>query len=185
MWRTICNTRLISTNSIYRYVARKQAKHTAPDLRFENFAVLTGIYLHQTKHTSLFYCRVHSLLRHPHIHCFELQVGNRVVEVKQHYAAKINDEVVKKGTVIGHGDKHSRISSVLHIRDINGEYSIIVELSDFKNRSYGEHAMLGPVYDRLSQEKYYWKPDCSICVYQETSQQGKHILIELRRKKCR
>lgn len=26
----------------------------------------------------------------------ELQTGNRVVEVKQHYAAKISDEVVKK-----------------------------------------------------------------------------------------
>ena len=52
-------------------------------MRFENFAVLTGIYLHWTKH----------------------------------YAAKINDEVVKKGNVIGHGDKHPRISSVLHIRE--------------------------------------------------------------------
>ena len=115
-----------------------------------------------------------------------MQVGNRVViEVQQHYAAKISAKVVKKGTVIDHGDKRSRILSVLHYRDINAEYSIIVELSDFKNRSYGEHAMLGPVYNRLSQDKYYWKPDCSICVYQETSQQSKHILIELRRKKCR
>ena len=45
--------------------------------------------------------------------------------------------------------------------------------------------MLGPVYDRLSQDKYYWEPDRSICiyVYQEISQQSKHILIE-KHKNC-
>ena len=92
----------------------------------------------------------------------ELQTGNMVETA---ICTKDKRRSRKEGTVIGHGAKRSRIFSVSHPSDFIREGSTILELSDFQNRNYGENAMFGPVYDKLRLQKYYWKPDCSICVF--------------------
>ena len=94
----------------------------------------------------------------------ELQAGNRVVEVKQHYAPKISNKVAHKEQPSA-TERSALGFCQCNIQETSFERVVLYwELSDFQNRNYGGNAMVGPVYDKLSLQKYYWKPDCSIWV---------------------
>ena len=105
--------------------------------------------------------------------------------MKEHTAAKLNDEKIKKGSVIGYDTKHAFVRRILNVHEISNDSHIILELSDYTDRQLGPAAMLGPVYTSLSTESYYWKVDSVLTVYKATTKDAKFVLIQQRKKKCR
>ena len=102
--------------------------------------------------------------------------------MKEHIAAKLNNETMKKCSVIGHDTTHAFLRRILNAHDICYDSHIILALSDYTYRQLGSAAMLGPVSTSISTESYYWKVDSVLTVYKGTKNYAKFVLIHTTKK---